>query len=166
MTIQAQSLLNNLDDRSSLQRSNVDGCCLTWRAWGSQNIDRRPLVLYIWVPGGHWLLFELRGLLCLALSSSILFFSSLSLSISGLKFFDSGLLSHAARFFQQAFCFSPEYFVLQDWMSRSLFLTHSSLFFYWVPSWEACSFEKRAPQESIEPKMLRTAHLPHRRGST
>ena len=57
MNIQAHSLLNNLDDRSSLQRSNVDGCCLTWRAWGSQNIDRRPVVL---LHGGfgawnHWI---------------------------------------------------------------------------------------------------------------
>jgi len=57
MNIQAHSLLNNLDNRSSLQRSNVDGCYLTWRAWGSQNIDKRPVVL---LHGGfgawnHWI---------------------------------------------------------------------------------------------------------------
>ena len=57
MNIQANSLLNNLDDRSSLQRSNVDGCCLTWRVWGSQNIYKRPVVL---LHGGfgawnHWI---------------------------------------------------------------------------------------------------------------
>ena len=56
MNIQAYSLLKNLNERSNLQRSNVNGCCLTWRTWGKKNIDRRPIVL---LHGGfgawnHW----------------------------------------------------------------------------------------------------------------
>ena len=56
MNIQARSLLNNLNKRSNLQHSNVNGCCLTWRTWGEKNIDRRPVVLLHGGSGAwnHW----------------------------------------------------------------------------------------------------------------